>query len=184
MRARWGGLLSHIVRCIKHCNGDVDKFNELYAAYLDHCAGNHCGCFDGEKGFGLVGDAPYKGKARVLSDPDLAILWQFMYNPKLTESFPQLLHGFSTSNNESLHNVINIYREKGTPYKHHDLLYQMVSTKYHASHSPERSRHLTTTPTGSAKCSTSIRHRKELVVTSTPTRKKKKSSIPSRWDGK
>jgi hypothetical protein len=100
----------------------------LWSGYLLHCLGCHTLCIDDEIGLTLLGKsrcARNDNPPRLFTVKEFEILQEFMFNNRLARQFPQLVNFTCSFPNESVFNVMSLYRDKTIHYKHYDVLYEM-----------------------------------------------------------
>ena len=74
-----------------------------------------------------MGQAPCRNNPPTIILPAAAtIMKEFIERKETLKDFKKLIHTAGTSYNESIHNILNIYRDKTTHYKYCDLNYRMV----------------------------------------------------------
>ena len=73
-----------------------------------------------------MGQAPCKNNPPTITLPaSVSIMKEFVEQKETTKDFKKLIYTEGTSYNESIHNILNIYRDKTTSYEYHDLNYRM-----------------------------------------------------------
>ena len=107
---------------MQHCEKSLENFGKLWRSYLDHCRENHNGCI------GLASEPPvYKSNnmGPQLNDEEEKFLGHFLSRYPEADKIPQLVQFTASYPNESIWNVMELYRDKTIHYKYYDLLYQM-----------------------------------------------------------
>ena len=113
------GLIFHIVRCVKHTQGNIDLLRKMVRAYALHLSGNHSFCFDTTKGLSSLGHASCAGTPAKLCSEDVTYIAHFIDSPTVQDPLPSIIYGLDTSSVESFWNVATQYRIKTTNYIYH-----------------------------------------------------------------
>jgi hypothetical protein len=122
------GIKFHLIRCLKCSKLSTHIFWMLWSGYLLHCYGDHRFCVDEDGGFESMGKstcAIQKNPAKLFDNEEGEILRSYLFNERIGKALPRLLHMTSSSVNESIWNVMGIYRDKTVHYKYYDTLYEM-----------------------------------------------------------
>lgn len=118
----------HLIRCLRCCKNSEKVFWMFWGGYLLHCLGDHRCCVDEEIGFSSLGKstcALKKKPAHLYDDEEVKILQNYLFNQRIQKALPRLVYFTASSSNESIWNVMGIYRDKTVHYKYYDVLYQM-----------------------------------------------------------
>lgn len=122
------GLGFHLMRSCKWSKQSVHVGLMIWCSYLLHCLGCHIFCIDDQKGLESMGKSScsINGNPPKIFDPkEYRFLHEFIFNPRLINAFPRLVYFTSSYPNESVWNLMGIYRDKTIHYKYYDVLYQM-----------------------------------------------------------
>ena len=118
----------HLIRCLKCCKKSEDVFWMLWSGYLLHCIGDHRCCVDEQKGLSSLGKsicALKKKPAHLYDGEKIKILQNYLFNSRIEKELPRLVYFTASSPNESIWNVMGIYRDKNLHYKYYDVFYKM-----------------------------------------------------------
>lgn len=122
------GLGFHLLRCCKWSAKSVYVAELLWHSYLLHCMGCHIFCFDENEGISTMGKSPCaknENEQTIYTEKEYQILQEFLSNTRIQKAFPRLVYFTCSYPNESIWNVMGLYRDKTIHYKYYDTLYQM-----------------------------------------------------------
>jgi hypothetical protein len=122
------GLGLHLIRSCKWSKQSESVAMMLWSSYVLHCLGCHSFCFDDQVGISSLGKSRCSMNAnppRIYDKEEYRILCDYIFNPHIAKALPRLVHFTSSYPNESVFNVMSIYRDKTVHYKHYDVLYEM-----------------------------------------------------------